>query len=130
MLALDSNILIRYLVEDDPEQTRVAAEFIETQLSASDPGFVSLVVLCEVAWTLRSGYGFERTQVQDTLSRLSKARQLSFEHAEIVDRALSGGGQDAADVIVHALGQLHGCSATVTFDRRFARLEGVHLLKS
>ena len=130
MLALDSNVLIRYLVEDDPEQTRIAAEFVETRLSASDPGFVSLVVLCEVAWTLKSGYGFERAQIQDTLRRLSKARQLTFEHGEIVDRALSNGNQDLADVIVHLLGQHHGCLETVTFDRRVARLEGVRLLKS
>ena len=130
MLALDSNVLIRYLVEDDPEQTRIAAEFVESRLSASEPGFVSLVVLCEVVWTLRSGYGFTRGQMQDALSRLSKARQLTFEHAEIIDRAFSGGGQDPADVIVHAVGQHHGCTATVTFDRRFARLEGVQLLKA
>ena len=128
MLALDSNVLVRYVVEDDPGETKVAAELIESVLSASEPAFVSLVVVCEVAWVLRSGYGFKPAQVRETLSRLSNACQLTFENAEIVDRALSEGRHDPADMIIHELGRAAGCSETVTFDRRFARAEGVRLL--
>jgi predicted nucleic-acid-binding protein len=128
LLALDSNVLVRYLVEDDPVQTKIAAQLIETKLSASEPAFVSLVVVCEIAWVLKSGYGFKPAQVRETLMRLSNARQLSFENADIVDRALSEGRHDPADMIIHELGQAHGCSETVTFDRRFAKADGVRLL--
>ena len=128
MLALDSNVLIRYLVEDDLEQTRIAADFVESRLSPSEPGFVSLIVLCEIAWTLRSGYGFSPVDVRKTLSCLTEAGQLTFEREEIVEAALSQSRFDPADAIIHELGRAAGCSETVTFDRRFARMEGVRVL--
>lgn len=128
MLALDSNVLVRYLVQDDREQTRIAAEFIESRLSSAAPGFVSLIVLCEIAWTLRAGYGFAAAEVRETLVRLSGAGQLAFERQEVVERALSQSQYDVADVIIHELGRAAGCVETVTFDRRFARMDGVRLL--
>jgi predicted nucleic-acid-binding protein len=128
LLALDSNVLVRYLVQDDREQTRIAADFIESRLSSAEPGFVSLIVLCEIAWTLRAGYGFSPAEVRDTLIGLSAAGQLTFEREEIVERALSQSRYDPADVIIHELGRAAGCAATVTFDRRFARMDGVRLL--
>jgi predicted nucleic acid-binding protein len=66
--------------------------------------------------------------VRAALSLLSNTCELTFEDAEVLDRALSKGGHDPADMIIHALGQKHGWSETVTFDRRFARADGVRLL--
>jgi predicted nucleic-acid-binding protein len=128
LLAVDSNVLVRYLVQDDREQTRVAAAFIESRLSSAEPGFVSLIVLCEIAWTLRAGYGFSAADVRGTLIRLSTVGQLAFEREEIVERALSQARFDVADVIIHELGRAAGCAETVTFDRRFAQMDGVRML--
>lgn len=54
MIALDTNVLVRYLAQDDREQARVATRFIEEHLTADDPGFVSTIVLCEIIWVLES----------------------------------------------------------------------------
>jgi predicted nucleic-acid-binding protein len=127
MRALDSNVILRYLTEDDSAQTPVAVEFIEKTLTAEDPGFVSLPVLCEVVWSLRRVYGFPRDAIGNTVRMLLDTRQIAVVEEDAVLAALEA--QDGfIDMLVHELGRAAGCSETVTFDQRFARIEGVRLL--
>ncbi len=129
MIAVDSSVLVRYLVQDDPEQARLATNFFEGRLSNERPGFVSAIVLVEMIWVLRRGYRRSAADVSSAIAGLLQARQVHVEHRDAVETALSGGGSDLADRIIHELGRKAGCSETVTFDRRFARLEGVRLLQ-
>lgn len=129
MIALDTNVLLRHLTQDDEEQARIANRLIEEELSATAPGLVSLAVLLEVIWVLRSGYGYGPDQVDTVVRALLLAPQLRVAQEDVVERALAADASiGLADRIVHELGRAAGCSETVTFDRRFARLSGVRLL--
>ncbi|HEY2050669.1 MAG TPA: type II toxin-antitoxin system VapC family toxin [Caulobacteraceae bacterium] len=128
MIALDTNVLVRYLVRDDPEQSSAAAAFIESELTDETPGFVSLLVLAELSWVLRRSYGVGAEQVSALVRQLLDVRQLTIEQAETVARALDLGHAELADALIREVGRAAGCSRTVTFDQRFARLDGVERL--
>ena len=128
MIALDSNVLLRYLTEDDPAQTRQAVTLIEEQLTAEQPGYVSIVVLLETIWVLGSGYRYPAELIERVVSGLLDAAQLHFGERHAIETALAQTGPGLVDRIIHELGRQAGCRETVTFDRRFARLPGVRLL--
>jgi predicted nucleic-acid-binding protein len=127
LLAVDSNILLRYLTQDDSAQTPVAVEFVERWLTAETPGYVSVPVLCEVVWSLRRVYGFSTAAVVRAVRGLLDTAQIVVAEEEAVLAALET-PEGFTDALIHALGRAAGCSETVTFDRGFARLEGVRLL--
>ena len=128
MIALDTNVLVRYFVRDDPRQFGRAAKLLESELTGVDPGFVSLVTLCELVWVLQDAYGFEPARIAEAIHFLLETRQIEVENDRVVAKALTSGHRDIADAIIHFLGEAYGCERTVTFDRRFARLPGVELL--
>lgn len=128
MIALDTSILVRYFVAEEDADSRKAASFIEAELSAASRGFVSAVTVCEIVWLLRSRYGFAYTSQVAIIRLLLDATQIVVEHRESVAEALDSNHVDIADAIIHFIGAKHGCSVTMTFDKKFARLEGVELL--
>lgn len=128
MIAIDTNILVRFLVDEDPRQSALSRKFLEQELTAEHPGFVTTVTIVELAWVLRSQYRVSATAISDIISQLLDLEQLVVERADAVAVAISHAGQDIADALIHELGKLEGCDRTVTFDRRFARLDGVELL--
>ena len=130
MIAIDTNILLRYLVEDEATQAGLAIKLIEHDLSAERPGFISLTVLVEVAWALKGSYGQTSADIRGIIGQLLESPQIVFEQAAVVDRALALEIPDLADAIIHESGRAHGCEKTVTFDRRFARVPGVALLSA
>ena len=89
---------------------------------------MSLVVVAEAAWVLRSGYGFARDAVRAAMLGVIDSEQIVVERAGIARAAITHGSVDTADRIIHLLGQAAGCGSTVTFDKRFARQPGVELL--
>lgn len=127
MRALDSNLLLRYITQDDSTQTPLATRYIETELTSEDRGYVSLPVFCEVIWSLRRVYGFSSIEVSAAVAILLRSAQLLIADEAVIARALQSDA-DLPDAIIHELGRQAGCSGTVTFDRRFARLAGVTLL--
>lgn len=129
MIALDTNLLLRYVVEDHAAQTEQARAFIENTLSGETPGFVSLVVVCELVWSLMRSYGRTRAEVVNILAAFLDVGQLQMEAPDILRRALAATDADIADALIHEIGQAYGCSKTITFDRRFARLVGVERLR-
>lgn len=128
MIALDTNVLVRYLAQDDAAQAAAATRFIESELSARRPGFVSSIVIREIVWVLESCYNLERANVSAIVEGLVSARQLVVENAAAVKAALAHDGADLSDAIIHEIGRARRCEKTVTFDRKFARLHGVELL--
>jgi predicted nucleic-acid-binding protein len=128
VIALDTNILVRYFVGADDAETHHATTLIENALTADDPGFISAVTLCEIIWVVRNRYGFGIEAQGAVIRLMSEAAQLLLEHKECANAALASGHSDIADAIIHHIGQANGCAKTVTFDKKFARLEGVELL--
>ena len=127
MLGIDTNVVMRLLVSDDAEQTRRARKLIEQSLGREEPVLVSLLVLIESEWVLRSSYGFERDAVLGMFRALLEARELSFEDEPAVEEALFYWKDSAcgfADCLITAHNRQLGCRATATFDAKAARLPG------
>jgi predicted nucleic-acid-binding protein len=124
---MDTDILLRYVVNDEAQQNERVARLFEDQLSATSPGFVSLVVVCELVWAPERTYAIERDVVAAMLVEILTMPNLVVEQGELVEAATRGSG-DIADLIIHAIGVSYGCTRTLTFDKKFSRLDGVELL--
>ena len=131
MVGIDTNVLVRYLTQDDPKQSAVATRFIEGSLSAENPGFVSTITLCEIAWVLAESYGADRKRIREIVEGLLATKQLAIERSELVWKALrawEGVPADFSDALIGQLAIAHGAQKTVTFDRTAAKLSGFELL--
>jgi len=131
MIGLDTNILIRYLTHDDPEQTAAAVKLIDA-LSSESPGFLSLIVIVELVWVLEVSYRCKKEEIEQLLESLLRSKELVIEQAEVVWQALrkfSAGGADFADCLIERSGHAAECEYTLTFDRKAAGT-GMRLLAS
>lgn len=127
MIGLDTNVLVRYLAQDDPEQARAATRLLEETLSEDEPGYVDHVVLCELGRVLERCYGVGREGLADIVEGLLTARQLVVEAPDQVWAALRTmrtDGAELADALILARQRAAGCERVVTFDRRAARVAG------
>jgi len=130
MIGLDTNILVRYITLDDPAQAARAAQIIERQLTPDQPGFVSLVTIVEIAWVLESFYEFSDEQMAAAIERILQIATLSVQNEREVYTAmvvLKSGAASFDDALIGALGSWAGCSSTLTFDRKAARLKDSEL---
>jgi predicted nucleic-acid-binding protein len=131
MIGVDSNILLRAIAADDPVQKVKATRFLAEECTKSDPGFVNLVVLSELVWTLDKGYGYDREQIADVIEALVTTTELAVERRDDVVSALARYREvnvGFADILIATVNSRHGCSETVTFDRKAAKLDGFRLL--
>ena len=127
MIALDTNVLVRFLVEDDTEQSRQAKAMIERAIAANCPCFVSEVVVCEVVWVLGTSYQVARDEIARVLRQLLRARHLTFSESERLSRALSAfdsGRGDFADYLIRETAREAACESVATFDRALLREAG------
>ena len=127
MIAIDASVLVRYVVEDDAVQSQLAADLIEGA-SATVPLFIPLIALAEMCWVLRRRYKAAETQIAAAVQSLLDARHITVEQSDVVRLAFQLDHEGIADRLIHSAAVHGGCSHTVTFDRRFARLDGVELL--
>ena len=133
MAALDTNILIRFLVEDDAAQLAAARRLIRKCVNAGETLFVPVTVSLELEWVLRSSYGFSKSVVIQTLAQLLASIELTFESEGALEIALVLYGQstvDFSDCLHIALSSRAGESPLWTFDRAASKLEGARLLAS
>jgi predicted nucleic-acid-binding protein len=131
MIGLDTNVVVRYLTQDDPVQTTAAARMINS-LSADAPGFLSLVVIVELVWVLEVSYRFQKNEIEQVLETLLQSKELVIERAEIVWQALrkfSASRADFSDCLIERCGNAAECQHTFTFDRNAAAEAGMRLLK-
>lgn len=129
MIGLDTNVVVRYLIQDEPDQAAAASAVIEA-LTEKDPGFLSLVTVVELHWVLRRAYKVNADRCADLIEGLLNARELRVDQDSVVRSALAGSrdGQDFADAAIAELGRIAGCDHTVTFDRRAAAAITMRLL--
>jgi predicted nucleic-acid-binding protein len=132
MIGLDTNVLLRYLVQDDPAQSPKATQVIERRLTKEEPGFVSLVCILEIVWVLGSLYKRSRGEIADHVEMILAADTLEVQNEQEVYQAviaLRNGTGTFEDALIGALGAWWGCSATLTFDQNAAqRLNRFQLL--
>lgn len=130
MIGIDTNVLVRYIVHDDTEQTRRAVHFLEHECTIDDPGLVNDVVLTEFVWVLESVYRYSRQQVSLVIGGLLRASQLQVENSEDARTALREyeAAADFTDALIASINRRLGCERTVTFDRKAARRPGFLVL--
>ncbi|HXC38295.1 MAG TPA: type II toxin-antitoxin system VapC family toxin [Burkholderiales bacterium] len=130
MIGLDTNVLVRYIMQDDVKQSALATKWVES-LSPSSPGFVSLVSVVELGWVLTSAYELDRHQLIEVLDGILRTKEVVVENAETVWKALrlyQTAGADFADCLIERAGAAVGCEKTMTFDRAAAKGCGMGLL--
>lgn len=120
MNGLDTNVLVRYLVRDDPDQSAVATRLIDEAVERDTTFLISAIVICETVWVLEAGYEYSRAVVADAMEKLLLTRQLEFEARDDLWRALHRyreGRADLADYLIGHRNRSNGCRHTWTFDR-------------
>ena len=132
MIALDTNVLVRFLVDDDVDQAKIAGTLID-RLTDAAPGFIGREVLVELVWVLERAYGYERADIAAAFDGLLSATELLIEDADDIGLALElyrNDGFGFADLMIVAAARRAGAVELVTFDRKAARLSGVRLLSA
>ena len=131
MIGIDTNVLVRYLTDDEPEMVDRAERVLERECTPERPGCINIVVLCEVAWVLRRRYRFAREEIAAAVEALLRAPLLAVEHANLAELALKDyrmGKADFTDSLIGLINRRWGCEATATFDRKAAELDSFRLL--
>ena len=131
MIGIDTNLLLRLVVNDDERQSLAVERFIQQRSSADTPCYISNIVLVETVWVLETAYGFDRAMVADTLTMLFEVEQFDFESPEDVSAAVEAFRQsrvEFADCLLGRMNLFAGCEYTITFDRKAAKLPGFKLL--
>ncbi len=127
MLGVDTNVLVRYLTRDDKSQYEKARRLIAREVAKGEPVLVSLLVLLETEWVLRSRYELEKADIVTAFSALLDTTDLAFEDEPSVENAVyswKDSAADFADCLIEARNRRLGCRATATFDSRALKLPG------
>src|SRR6202161_2718671 len=121
MIGLDTNVLVRYLSQDDPVQSAKATEIIERRLTPKNPGFVSIVAMVETVWVLDRAYSLTAQEISTAVERLLQVEVLAIENEQQVFTAmvaLKQGRGSFSDALIAELGARAGCTRTQMFDQR------------
>lgn len=131
MLGVDTNLLLRILTQDDPEQLETATRFLSTHCSSEEPGFVNRTVILEIVWVLERLYDeYSREQIAVAVESLLNTATLLLENSASVRDALEAyrAGADFSDALIAAINREHGCAHTATFDAKAAKRDNHFML--
>jgi predicted nucleic-acid-binding protein len=131
MIGIDTNILLRYFVKDDPIQTAIAVRTIHN-LSPEEPGWISILVLVELTWTLRRTFKLDRAAIAGVVGKLLDSADIVLEQVEILHQALNlytTTKADFADCVIAVSARSAGCSSVATLDEIAARDVGMLLVE-
>ena len=130
MIGLDTNVLVRYIMQDDPKQSPKATRLIES-LDSDNPGYITMVSVVELYWVLTSSYELSGQQVAQALEAILRTKQFLVERADQVMRALRVFGEgkaDFSDCLIERSAAGAGCTQTMTFDVKAAKHAGMALI--
>lgn len=130
MIGLDTNVLVRYVAQDDLVQSAKATEIIES-LSVSDQGFITIVSVVELVWVLQSCFDSSKEEVVQIIERLLGVKEIVVERSDVVWQALrlyTGVKADFADCLIERCASAAGSEYTVTFDKNASKIAGMRLL--
>jgi len=133
VIGLDTNVIVRLLINDNTRQTEEARRYIKKHCSAAEPGYITHIALVETVWVLERVLKLPKEQVLSAMESLFRIKTITVQDAEIVQQALDcyhAGSIDFADALIGLIGQENGADHTVTFDRAAAKLPGFKLLKA
>jgi predicted nucleic-acid-binding protein len=134
MIGLDTNVLVRYLAQDDAKQAALATRLIEEKLTAAEQGFISLVVVAELCWVLGSLFDATTDELVATMKDLLNTPRFYMEKREVLQAAIgrfkgaSSRKEGLADVLIAEIAASAGCQVAMTFDKAAVRVAGMTLL--
>jgi predicted nucleic-acid-binding protein len=133
MIGLDTNVLVRVLVADDPKQTALAEQLLRKMSESGEVCLISDPVLCETEWVLDRVYRVSRAEILATFENLlSRQNLFSFENPAVMRKALDAyqkGKADFSDFLIGVKAAAGGARTTFTFDRALARQQGFSILE-
>jgi len=132
MIGLDTNVLVRYIVRDDEKQSAAATRLIEAKCTTDNPGRVSSLVLCELAWVLTRGYGYSRAMVGRVIRRILAVQELQAEKPELAWQAVrlfEQGRADFADFLIGLSNRENKAEVTYTFDTKAVESDLFQIVK-
>ncbi|HEX7681092.1 MAG TPA: type II toxin-antitoxin system VapC family toxin [Thermoanaerobaculia bacterium] len=121
MIGVDTNVLVRYLTQDDMIQARIVDTFLDAAIENGSQLRVDDIVLCEVVWVLRAAYRLGKSAIAEALDRVMNTAIFSFDDREILRGTLADYLEGEGDFSVYLIGRRNaraGCDHTVTFDRQ------------
>lgn len=124
MIGLDTNVLVRFITDDDPVWSKPATRFVETVCTPARPGYINLLVLAEVAWALRSREDFSKKRLAALIKEMLEADNLKLERKDVVQRALVLFEDDKAgfaDCLILAINEDAGAMPTYSIDKAAVR---------
>lgn len=129
---LDTNVLVRYLTQDDEKQSKAASRIID-HVEAGSSFILSSIVLCELVWVLESAYGYQRTEIADALDKIMATAQFEIHDKSLVRKALDDYRSQKGDFADYYLGYRNkedGARKTFTFDRALDHSELFSFIKA
>jgi len=127
MLGIDTNVLVRFLVQDDEVQFDRARKLIKREVAAGRRVYINHLVLMETEWVLRSRYAVSKDRIIEVLSGLLESVDVQFEDEAVIEEAIFNwkeASADFADCLIGAKNRRTGCTATATFDNKASKLPG------
>ena len=133
MIGIDTNVIVRYIVQDDPKQAKAATKLIEQSCSPDNPGFINQIVMCEIVWVLKRNYKLDKASICQVIEQIIRTDRIVIEDIQLVWKALETFKETKADFADCLLGQRNlqaGCRYTATLDDAASVTTGYkHLLK-
>lgn len=124
MIGLDTNVLDRFVVADDPIQGPIVKRMVENRCTQESPGVVNKIVLCELVWVLRESYGYSTGKIHEVLETILRSDRLMVEDQDVAWRSLErarNSGAEFTDCLIGRTNKALGCETTFTFDKRASR---------
>jgi predicted nucleic-acid-binding protein len=131
VIALDANVIVRFLVRDDEKQARTVYARLKQAEAARETLFIPLVVVLETIWVLESAYNKSRKDILDSFEELQNMPILEFEKIQVLQTLISEGrknNDDLSDLLIALAAQSYGCSGGITFDKKTAKFGFFRLL--
>ena len=121
MIGLDTNVLVRYLTQDDEHQASLAAKIIKAYSGKPAALFINNIVICELIWVLERGYKYTRQQIANAIKQVLSTKEFAFENLDDIWFALSEferNGADFSDALIGETNKSKGCDTTYSFDKK------------
>ena len=126
MIGIDTNVLVRYLTQDDEKQSIISTRLINTYENNAESLFISNIVLCELIWVLERGYKYSKKEIVNVMRGILSTIEFAFEYHEALLLSLSDYEKysaDFSDILLGKINQLYGCEHTITFDTKASSLK-------
>ena len=132
MIGVDTNILVRYLTQDDENQAKIVDQLFKQYATSANSIFINNIVICELIWVLESGYKYSRLQISEAIKQILSTEEFSFENQKLLRFALNQYSQnklDFSDSLIGAINNQFDCLTTFTFDKSSKNTDNFSYLK-